>query len=646
MSAFSGLPGVSRACAVFRDPTAVSRMMVAGKVFLRLSLILLAACCQLATASVLRFDSSQERIDVQDYLEWFRGDNVDTGMAEPLSGASRFEPAPRSVIYPRSSDAYWFSLRLLPTNPLDKPWLLELGFTQLDHLDYYSRVGDGPWRHVRTGDRLAFGSRDIRHRYPVFKVALQAGVVSRVLLRVQSSTSILVPLTLWREDAFFSHSHDQALVAGLYYGVLLALVVYNLFLYPTVRDTAYLWFSLYLGSFALFQFSLDGFAARFFWPDWPVIADRAAIVSLYVCMAAALQFIRHIGRMHRYARRFDRLFAGLSFVAFMLAGITALMGSGSVFSLLPAFGVLVILLIPVPLWMAWRRGYQPARFALFAYLPVVPGAVWLAARAADQIEPSFWSEHLFVIGAAISSILLSFALADQINVLRREQAEIQSSLLESERAAGKAKQQFARQLIEAQDNERRRIAADLHDGVGQNLSFLSNMLARYQRRNGVVLPTVITETTQNAIDEVRAISHHLHPHLLDRVGLLTAIEALAEQVTSQTGIRCTASLEDITALLSKGGDLHLYRIAQEALSNVVRHSAADRIELVLRRKGETIEFSITDNGRGVKEGSASSGLGLESIRERARLLGGKVTFGATVPRGFKLVLSLPVEDVS
>ncbi|HFD87351.1 MAG TPA: hypothetical protein ENJ35_06720 [Gammaproteobacteria bacterium] len=621
-------------------------MMAAGKVFLRLYLILLAAYCQVATASVLRFDSSQERIDVQDYLEWFRGDKASTGVTELLSGASRFEQAPRSAIYPRSSDAYWFRLRLLPIDPLDKLRLLELGFTQLDHLDYYSRVGDGPWRHVRTGDRLPFGSRDIRHRHPVFKVALQAGVVTQVLLRVQSSTSILVPLTLWREDAFFRHSQDQALVSGLYYGVLLALIVYNLFLYPAVRDTAYLWFSLYLGSFALFQFSLDGFAARFFWPDWPLIADRAAIVSLYACMAAGLQFTRHIGRMHRYTRRLDRLFVGLSFVAFMLAGITALVGSGGVFSLVPVFGLLVTLLIPLPLWTAWRRGYQPARFALFAYLPVVPGAIWLAARTVNQIEPSFWSEHLFVLGAAISSILLSFALADKINALRREQAEIQTSLLESERAAGRAQQQFARQLIEAQDNERRRIAVDLHDGVGQNLSFLSNMLARYQRREGVTLPTVITETTQNTIDEVRSISHHLHPHLLDRVGLLAAIEALAEQVTSQTGIRCTASLEDVTALLPNGGDLHLYRIAQEALNNVVRHSAADRVELVLRRKGEAIEFSVTDNGSGVEEGIASSGLGLESIQERARLLGGIVTFGAVVPHCFQLILSLPVEHLS
>ncbi len=616
------------------------------KTSLWLSLIILLSCYRIATGAVLHLDGTQDRIDLQEHLEWFAGDKAEMDIIDLLANEGRFEKAPKRNSYSRSPYPYWFHLRLLPHDPLEKQRLLELAYTQIDRLEYYSRVGKGPWRQVSTGDKRPFASRDIRHPHPVFRVPLQPGVVTEIVLRVQSNTSIMVPLTLWREDAFASYNQDLLLINGISYGVLLALVFYNLFLYPTVRDPAYLWFALYLGSFALFQFSLDGLSARYLWPQWPEVADRAVTLSLWICMAAGLKFTQHIGHTRRYSPKFDRLFGGLSLFALLMAGVVALRGPGTVFPLLPPFGLLVVLLIPVPLWIAWRNGYLPARFALLAYLPVVPGALLIAARTLNRVEPSFWSEHLFIIGAALSSILLSFALADRINIMRTRQAVTQAKLLESERAASRAQQKFSRQLLEAQDNERRRIAADLHDSVGQNLSFLHNMLKRFQRQKKVALPAAINEAAQNAIEEVRTISHHLHPPLLDKIGVIAAIEALTEQTAIQTGIQADISLDDVTDLLPAGADLHLYRVTQEALNNIIQHSKADRIELSLQQKGGNIEFSIADNGQGMDSRCTNSGLGLESITERAKLLGGNVVFEAVMPHGFKLILSIPIAKKS
>ena len=598
------------------------------RVLFNLFLTVFLACSQIAASAVLQLDAEQGRIDLQDSLEWFVDERGKMGVAEIVADTSRFKKVPKSASYPRSTDPYWFRLNLLLQEESSTRWLLELAYTQLDYLDLYSRTGKEPWRHVSTGDSQPLSSRDVRHPHPVFKVPLQSGEVTEILLRVQSSTSIMVPLTLWRDDLFVTHSQDMLLINGVFYGVLLALIFYNLFLYPTVRDSIYLWFALYLTSFVLFQFSLDGFSTLYFWPDSPVFADRMVTIALWICMGAGLKFTQLIGKTQQFLPRLDHLFHMLSLCCFLLAMITALFGPTIVFSLLPLMAIFVVILILWSLYIAWRSGYRPARFALLAYLPQLPGAFLLVARTLNWVEPTFWSEHLSIIGVALSSILLSFALADRINAMREEYA--------------KAQRQFSHQLIKAQDNERKRIAVELHDGVGQNLSFLANALKRLHRQEGCILPDSVDEVARDAIEEIRTISHHLHPHLLDKLGLVAAIEAIAERIEEQSGIQCIVSMDETDTALPDGAVLHLYRIAQEALCNAVRHSEASRIELTLRKNGSSIEFTVEDNGRGLSDdATTTTGLGLESITERAKLLDGRVNFENIIPHGLKLTISIP-----
>ncbi len=605
--------------------------MSINKVSFFLFLTALLVCSQTSVAAVLYIDGEQGRINLQGTLEWFVDESGEMEVADLAANTHRFKKASKSTSYPRSEDPYWFRLNLELNQGSSTHWFLELAYTQLDHLDFYSRTGDEPWRHISTGDHLPFSSRDVSHPYPVFKVSLQSGKVTEILLRVQSSTSIMVPLTLWRDDALASYNQDKVLINGLCYGVLLALIFYNLFLYPTVRDSVYLWFALYLASFVLFQFSIDGFSALYLWSDLPVLADRAVTVALWVCMGAGLRFTQLIGQTRKFLPKLNRILHGLSLLCFLLAVIVALFGPAAVFFLLPLVALLVVILIPWSLWTAWRSGYRPARFALMAYFPQLPGAFLIIARTLNWVEPSFWSEQLFIIGGAFSSIFLSFALADRINSMREEHA--------------KAQQQFSQQLIEAQDNERKRIAVELHDGVGQNLSFLVNALKRLHRQEGCTLPDSIDEAARDAVEEIRTISHRLHPHLLDKLGLASAIEAIAERTMEQAGIECVVSMDEIDTLLPEGADLHIYRIAQEALCNIVRHSEASRIELSLYQNEQGVEFIVRDNGVGLSgELDDSSGLGFDNMAERAKLLGGYVTFEAVVPHGLKLVLSIPARE--
>ena len=608
-----------------------------------LVLLVLLTCKQTALGAVLFLDNKLNQVNPQSYLEWFMDTTGELEINDLSEKVHIFTKTPRGSNYPRTDKAYWFHLTLQSQKKTKAQWLLELSYTQLDTIDFYSRTGKGPWRQVSTGDKKTLSSRDIQHPLPVFKIALQPGVPTEIFLRVKSSTSILVPLSLWTEEAFYKHNMSFILINGLVYGVLIALIFYNLFLYPTVLDSTYLWFSLYLSSLFLFQFSFDGFSAFFLWPDSPVIIDRIAMFSLWLTIATGLRFTQLIGHMKQFTPRLNQLFHGLSMLCFILALIVAFSGPAITLSLLPPVALLTILFIPFALWRAWQSGYQPARYAFYAFFPQMPGAALLIARILNWIDTSFWSENLFIIGTALSSILLSFALADRINSIRNDNQEAQARLLESERSASKVQQQFSQKLIEAQDNERRRIAAELHDGIGQNLSFLANTIKRLYRKKGIAIPDSVNEAAREAVDEVRSISHQLHPHLLDKLGLVAAIEAIAQRTQQQSGIRCIVTIDESALSLSADTELHLYRIAQEALNNVAKHSNATQVELSLGKINGKTQFTVVDNGQGRTNNQDTSGLGLQSISERAKLLGGDVIFSTLNPHGFKITLSIPAE---
>ncbi len=610
--------------------------------------ILLLSVSKLSFSTILIVDE-QAQVSLQPYLSWYFDPSGEADINTLIDADNRFIASPEKIHFQRTTGAHWLRFDIQPAaNTAQKNWLLELAYTQLDRIDLYSRTAAGPLQHQQLGDSLPVSQQKIFSAYPVFPLTLQNGQSTRVYLRVQSSTSINIPLTLWQKESFYKHKQQNLLIGGIVYGVFIGLIFYNLFLYPTVRSPAYLWFALYLSSFAMFQFSLEGYARLYFWPQWPALADRAVSLSLWLCMASGLRFTQYIAYSRHYSPRLDRLFSTLVIFSFFIAAIIAIAGPAPTFILLAPFGIVVALLIPWPLLIATRAGYKPARFALLAFLPVLPGALLIAARSMAIIEPTFWSEHLFSIGAAISSILLSFALADRINFLRKEKMDIQSQLLKTERAAHAVRKNFSSQLILAQDNERKRLASELHDGVGQNLSLLSNALKQLEKKPDDESFRNASKITRETVNEIRFISHQLHPHILDQLGLVAAIESIGEHIGEQTAVRCDVNTDINTGNLDPSTQLHLYRIVQESLNNAIKHSQASHVEVKLEQESQRIILSITDNGNGLtdieKISKQKPGLGLESIKQRVSLNKGSIKFKANVPHGLIIFITFPIPE--
>jgi len=202
-------------------------------------------------------------------------------------------------------------------------------------------------------------------------------------------------------------------------------------------------------------------------------------------------------------------------------------------------------------------------------------------------------------------------------------------------------------LIAAQEEERARIARELHDDLSQRLALLA---VEMQTLNSFATEVARAESLDALVrrvkeisEDVHSLSHRLHPALLDRVGLVPAVRKLCKDLQAQSGIKLTLTCGDIPDSLSKNVSVGLFRVAQEALANVLKHSGAAAASIDLTASHNAIRLQVVDYGQGFEQSSNHrTGLGLLSMRERIRLIGGELTVRSQPSQGTVIQAEIPI----
>jgi two-component system sensor histidine kinase UhpB len=209
--------------------------------------------------------------------------------------------------------------------------------------------------------------------------------------------------------------------------------------------------------------------------------------------------------------------------------------------------------------------------------------------------------------------------------------------LEVERSASTAR------ALHAQEAERQRIAQELHDEVGQSLTAV---LLGLKQAMDEAPPSVVgeleqvRERTRTCLEEVRRISQRLRPGVLADLGLLSSLSGLASDLTARTGVAVHRGYVPGLPALAPETELVVYRVAQEALTNVARHARAASVELGLSRRGGAVVLRVADDGIG--RGNAATGAGLQGMQERAQMVGGRLTLRQREGGGTEVLLEVPV----
>ena len=193
---------------------------------------------------------------------------------------------------------------------------------------------------------------------------------------------------------------------------------------------------------------------------------------------------------------------------------------------------------------------------------------------------------------------------------------------------------FSRQLIENTEKERLRIARDLHDDIGQSLSMIKSKISAGK-----------TETSQNlegelgrVIEQTREISKNLYPSYLEKIGLVRSVARLVENIQASTKLECSFEVADDVDQLPINTKTHLYRILQECVNNTIKHSGASALKISITKKNDEFELIYQDNGKGIEDQKEINGIGMFSIKERAKIIHGTLHFNDKNQKGFKLIL--------
>jgi signal transduction histidine kinase len=209
------------------------------------------------------------------------------------------------------------------------------------------------------------------------------------------------------------------------------------------------------------------------------------------------------------------------------------------------------------------------------------------------------------------------------------------------------RRELARALISTREATLREIARELHDEFGQLLTAMGAMLRRAERQMPPSSPLredvrEIGDVAQTALDQVRGLSQTLHPSILDELGLDSAIQWYVSTVEKQHGLQVSYTRSGTPVRVDSTIAIHVYRVLQEAISNVARHAGARAARVRLRFDTRGLELDIADDGRGMGSAAESRGLGLVAMRERAELVGGTIQFGEAAGGGTLVRLRVPL----
>jgi signal transduction histidine kinase len=207
---------------------------------------------------------------------------------------------------------------------------------------------------------------------------------------------------------------------------------------------------------------------------------------------------------------------------------------------------------------------------------------------------------------------------------------------------------LAGHLIAAQESERHRIARDLHDNLGQKLSLLCMEIEGLAAQAGVVPPALaegiasLSERARDIVHDVHCLSHDLHPPKLELLGLSPAIAGLCHDMASRHSVRVEFRQSAGSPCVTADAALCLFRVTQEALQNVVKHSGARTATVYLTQAQQRIHLHVADDGKGFAGGSNRGvGLGLLSMRERVHMTGGRMVIRSVPGQGTRVAVALP-----
>jgi diguanylate cyclase (GGDEF)-like protein len=390
----------------------------------------------------------------------------------------------RDVSLGYSGAVYW--LHFSVSNPSSQPidWRLLIGNPLLDYLDAYGLDGE---RVYQGGDQRPFAKRWIEHRQLVLPIRLQAGEERDLWLRMQSDGAANLSASMMSAQQFERSEQMALLGQGLFFGALLAMLVYNLSIFLITKDRAYLWYCLFTGCFSLYQFIQLGFALQWLWPDSPNWQQLSFPLSSAAANFFAILFTHGLLELNSRHRAYTYVTRALLACCVLVIGLAlfapyrlALFGSFALLAASAGYGCITTLL-------RWHDGYAPAKLFALGWSTLIIASLFSVFSGTGLLPYSQLTLHAQQVGSLLELVIFSIVLAARIRQAQRAQQVTQSKLYANEyqlRLEQAKSLQLQRDISEGLESRVQERTASLQYALHE-LSSANQRLAELNRRDSL-----------------------------------------------------------------------------------------------------------------------------------------------------------------
>lgn len=358
-----------------------------------------------------------------------------------------------------TSSVYW--IRFTINNPADENinTYLEVSYPLIDYIDIYILDDSGNYKIKRTGDHLPVSSRDINHRNFIFGIMLKADSDQTYFMRFKTSSSMNLPLTLWSEKALFNKIEIEQILLGIFFGAVIIMMVYNIFLFVGFRDKSFVYLFLFIISWGFAQATINGLSFQYLWSKWSWWSDVNLPFFIFSALVTAILFCRSLLNSKVNFPVWDKI---LQFeIYFFSVGILFSLIASYAISIQIASGsaIAAILSVTATGLMGIKQKNRSAIIFISAWGFFLLGAVLFAVKSFGVIPSNFITNWSIQIGFFAMMVLLSIAVQDRIETEKKEKQKAQDDRIE----ALKLSERILEQKAEERTQEINRINIMLMD---------------------------------------------------------------------------------------------------------------------------------------------------------------------------------------
>jgi len=635
--------------------------------------LLMSLISNTATA-LIEIDKNTQKLVVGKSITYLADINGNLQLEDILSEdhQNKFIPSTNKALnFGFTDTTYWIKIDFSFDEQLTQSthWIMEISYPLLDDITFYRQENQGYKKYV-AGDTIPFSERAIEYPNPVFHISNVPGKKVTHYLRVNSSSSLQIPITVWSSDSFAENTGKKLLVLGAFYGIMFVMILYNFFIFTSIRNDAYLYYILYISSFTLFLASFNGLSFQYLWPDSPRWGNIAVPFFISVSGFGATQFTRRFLNTPHTTPVLDKVLLGI-----LLLSLTSIIISFTLpYQVAIRVAVLVALSFGVTVLITGTacliRGLRIARFFLLAWVTLLFGIIIHALLSLGLLPTNTLTLHADQIGSVIEVILLSFALADRINSLRIEKEVFQREAMSVLKRNNKVKDEFlatiSHELRTPMNGIMNAMQLIRHTRLNEEQNGLVHIASQSSGNMLTLIDNILGFT------EAQAGSLHLKEEPFIIRDLLNDLDNRFQTICNDKGISFKTNITAEVPDCLIGDDEKLQKLLGYFLDNSAKFTENGKIELNICIKAGTntekhqwVQFDIIDTGIGIKEedkknifevfqqadGSFSRrygglGIGLSIAKQVNTLMEGDIHFESQLGKGTHVTLTIPMLEAN